>query len=253
MNERIVKHTFFWGLVTLFLTAYFGRTAENYLQSFYFTCFMLPVALATSYFFNYYLVPQFLISKKYWKFGLYFIYTLIISLYLEMLVMTLSFIVLGNYQYDKMNPLTVDIFTLTITLYLIVLTVAFARMIKAFQSTTQLNSRLIEEQEKSKTPIITVKSNRETVPVILSTICYIESMSDYVKIHTSGKTIITKEKIGKISDELPSLFIRVHRSFIVNKNLIDSFSKEKIHINGTDIPISRTYKKAVMVELEEKS
>lgn len=211
---------------------------------------MLPVALGTSYFFNYYLVPQFLISKRYWQFGIYFIYTLIISLYLEMLVMVLSFIVLANYQYNKMNPLTVDIFTLTIALYLIVLTVAFARMIKAFQSTAQLNTKLIEEQEKSKTPIITVKSNRETVPVMLSTIYYIESMADYVKIHTSDKTIITKEKIGKIQDELPTHFIRVHRSFIVNKNLIDSFSKEKIKINGTDIPVSRTYKKEVMVELE---
>jgi len=59
---------------------YFGRASENYLQSFYFTTFMLPVAMGTSYFFNYFLMPEYLAVKNYWKFGLYFVYTLIFSL-----------------------------------------------------------------------------------------------------------------------------------------------------------------------------
>jgi two-component system response regulator LytT len=229
MNSRILTHSIFWTVTTLFLTVYFGRIANDYGQAFYFATFILPVAMATSYFFNYYLVPQFLIKKRYWKFSLYFFYTLIFSLYLEMLVMVLSFIVLANYQYDQMNPLTVDIFSMTIILYLIVLAVAFIRTFRAFQSSLQ-----------------TQKSNRESIPIQLDEITHIESLADFVKIYTRGNVTVTKEKISKLQEELPTHFIRIHRSFIVNRNLIDSFSKEKIKINGIEMPISRTYKKEVM-------
>ena len=177
----------------------------------------------------------------------------LLSLYLEMLVMTLSFIVLANYQYDQMNPLTVDIFTLTIALYLIVLLIAFALTFKAFQSSLQKQNTLLNEKEKNEIETITVKSNREVVLIPLNEITHIESLADYVKIYTHDSVAITKEKISKLQKELPTYFIRIHRSFIVNKNLIDSFSKEKIKINGTEMPISRTYKKEVMAMLEVKS
>ncbi|MEQ6118419.1 LytTR family DNA-binding domain-containing protein [Reichenbachiella sp. MALMAid0571] len=246
MNTRILTHTLFWTLTTLFLTIYFGRIANDYGQAFYFATFMLPVAMATSYFFNYYLVPQFLIKKKYLKFTLYFFYTLIFSLYLEMLVMVLSFIVLANYQYDKMNPLTVDIFPMTTILYLIVFAVAFIRTFRAFQNSQQSQKELLDLSKKNENLSITVKSNRESILIQLNDITHIESLADYVKIHTPDNLTMTKEKISKLQKELPSHFIRIHRSYIVNKNFIDSFSKEKIKINGFELPISRTYKKQVL-------
>ncbi|MFT7034793.1 MAG: two-component system response regulator LytT [Cyclobacteriaceae bacterium] len=246
MNSRILTHSIFWTVTTLFLTVYFGRIANDYGQAFYFATFILPVAMATSYFFNYYLVPQFLIKKRYWKFSLYFFYTLIFSLYLEMLVMVLSFIVLANYQYDQMNPLTVDIFSMTIILYLIVLAVAFIRTFRAFQSSLQTQKELEHLSIKNENLSIIVKSNRESIPIQLDEITHIESLADFVKIYTRGNVTVTKEKISKLQEELPTHFIRIHRSFIVNRNLIDSFSKEKIKINGIEMPISRTYKKEVM-------
>jgi two-component system response regulator LytT len=246
MNSRILTHTIFWMVTTLFLTVYFGRIANDYSQAFYFATFILPVAMGTSYWFNYYLLPHYLIKKRYWKFTLYFLYTIIFSLYLEMLVMVLSFVVLANYQFDQMNPLTVDIFSMSIVLYLIVLAVAFVRTFKAFQSSLLKQNILLNEKEQNEITTLTVKSNRETVPILLNEITHIESLADYVKIYTQNNVTVTKEKISKLQEALPTHFIRIHRSFIVNRNLIDSFSKEKIKINGAELPISRTYKKEVM-------
>jgi DNA-binding LytR/AlgR family response regulator len=64
--------------------------------------------------------------------------------------------------------------------------------------------------------------------------------------------IVTKERISKIIDRLPSHFIRIHRSFIVNSHKITSYNKEAITLDSFQIPISRTYKEEVITYLEEK-
>ena len=251
MNNPILKHGIFWLAVVGILTVYFGRASDDFLQAFYFTTFLLPVALATTYFFNYFLVPKYLVHRRYTLFGLYFFYTLIISLYLEMLVMTISFIVLANYQYANMNPLTVDLFSLTITVYLIVIASAFYKTVRSLQQLSAEKNELQSEKEKSEKKFITVRSDRKEVPIEIDTIKYIESLADYVKIHAGTTIVITKEKISRLQGQLPEHFIRVHRSFIVNKLGIDSFNKEVVKINGTDIPIGRTYKKEVIQELSD--
>ena len=61
--------------------------------------------------------------------------------------------------------------------------------------------------------------------------------------------MISKEKISKIEGSLPGQFLRVHRSFIINKNLIDSFNKEEVKIKELSIPIGRTYRKKIAAAL----
>jgi hypothetical protein len=57
---------------------------------------LLPVAVGTSYSFNYFLVPRYLLKKRYKKFSLYLAYLLIVSTWLEMWVITGSFILLAD-------------------------------------------------------------------------------------------------------------------------------------------------------------
>jgi len=89
-----------------------------------------------------------------------------------------------------------------------------------------------------------VRSNRQTRKISYSTINYIESMSDYIIIRTSdNQKIISRERISRIEPRLPSQFIRIHRSFIVNLEEVVSFTHDQISVSGMDLPISRTYKK----------
>lgn len=96
-----------------------------------------------------------------------------------------------------------------------------------------------------------VRSDRKMIKINFDEITYIESLSDYIKIHLSDKNIITRETISNIEARLPKQnFIRTHRSFIVSLKAIHSFTNETIGIDNHEIPISRSYKEEVLKRLE---
>lgn len=77
-------------------------------------------------------------------------------------------------------------------------------------------------------------------------------MGDYVKVITElDEPVITRERISHIIKELPETFLRIHRSFIVNSQKVAHFSKTEIEVNGTTLPISRTYKNEINNRLSQ--
>lgn len=96
-----------------------------------------------------------------------------------------------------------------------------------------------------------VRSERKMVKVDFEDILYVESLSDYVKIITAEKTIITRETITNLEEKLNKNFIRIHRSFIVPLNKINSYTNEFIEINKKALPISRSYKESVLQKLAQ--
>ncbi len=229
----------------------FGKPYGGYSISFYFVSFLLPVIIGTSYTFNSYLVPKYLLRKKYLKFGLYTFYTVVISLNFEMLVIFLAFTVLANYEYDKMVPAATNIFGLATTMYFVVLIKAFILLIKTSFGEQEKIQTLEEKQTNLQKGYLVVRADRKNAKILLEEILYVESLSDYVRIITSSSTpIITKEKISSLEQKLASPFIRIHRSFIINTDKVDSFSSESGVINGKELPISRTYKKEVLAVLK---
>lgn len=90
---------------------------------------------------------------------------------------------------------------------------------------------------------ILVKSEYKIIRIDLQQILFLESLRDYVAIHTSteGK-ILTLQSLKSFEDVLPEKdFIRVHKSYIIAVNRINSIEKKKIVINTTYIPIGETY------------
>lgn len=97
---------------------------------------------------------------------------------------------------------------------------------------------------------IFVKKNKTMVKVPFNEICYIESMKDYVKIHTTGETHFVKHQISALEEELPDdRFLRVHKSFIVPVDKISTISPTSIGIGEDKIPIGRNYKEYVLKKL----
>lgn len=97
-----------------------------------------------------------------------------------------------------------------------------------------------------------VRSERKMIKVDYSSILYIESYSDYLKIHTESETIVTRETITAIEAKLPKKqFLRIHRSYVISMHFIQSFTNEYITINKQALPISRSYKKAILKQLEK--
>ena len=243
---KFLNQVLFWLISAGFLILLFGKPYEGYNISFYFVTFLLPVIVGTSYMFNSYLVPMYLLRKEYFKFGLYTFYTIVVSLNLEMLIITLAFAVLANYQYERMVPAATNIFGLAISMYFVVLIKAFILLLKSSFDEREKILTLEEKQSNLEKGYLLVKVDRKTTKVLLDDILYLESLSDYVKIVTSTHApIITKEKISALEEKLAIPFIRIHRSFIINADKIDSFSSESAVIKDNTLPISRTYKKVV--------
>jgi DNA-binding LytR/AlgR family response regulator len=93
---------------------------------------------------------------------------------------------------------------------------------------------------------IYVKSEKKNVKILLKEILFIESLKDYIKIHTIDKTIITQVSISTIEQRLPDNFLRVHRSFIVAKDKITAYTQHDLEIGKLQIPIGRNYKTTVI-------
>ena len=98
---------------------------------------------------------------------------------------------------------------------------------------------------------IFVRADRKMVKINFSEITFVESLSDYVKIHLNDKVVVTRETISNVEAKLPkSNFLRIHRSYIVSIQEIESFTNEFIEIHKKALPISRSYKKDVLLRLE---
>lgn len=106
--------------------------------------------------------------------------------------------------------------------------------------------------EPDKSESFFVRSDRKMVRIDYSEILFIESLGDYVKIYFDKDTVVTRETISNIEAKLSqNLFIRTHRSFIVSKSKINSYTNEFIEIGKKQIPISRSYKTEVLQQLEK--
>lgn len=134
--------------------------------------------------------------------------------------------------------------------------ISFSRFIKAINKfKTMVQLPIIAMNDVSKeVPLddhIYVNANKKFIKLEFDDISYVESMKDYVKIHSSNKNVVTKEPITSFAAKLPPEFLRIHRSFIVNTKKVTAFTKVDVEINETEIPIGSSYKEAVMVFLKK--
>lgn len=80
-----------------------------------------------------------------------------------------------------------------------------------------------------------------------SNILFIESLGDYVKFVTAEKKYVTLNTIKNLEEKVnKQVFMKVHRSFIINISKVDNIRDNSLFINGNNIPISKAHKSDVM-------
>lgn len=121
----------------------------------------------------------------------------------------------------------------------------FERFLKAVnKANASQKEKIIEIQEQKD--FIFVNVQKKKVKVLFADILYIESQREYIKIVTEKNTLISKMSTHEIEALLPpALFKRIHRSFIVSLNKIDSYTSELVELNGISIPIGRGYREVI--------
>lgn len=126
--------------------------------------------------------------------------------------------------------------------------VSFERFLRAVNKAMDQSRQItpVKEPDAISTTAgnsIYFRSDRKMVKVDLDDILYVESLKDYIRVVTKNKTILTKHAISSLEENLPrSKFVRIHRSFIVALNKIDSYSSELVEIGKQELPISRMYR-----------
>ena len=124
--------------------------------------------------------------------------------------------------------------------------ITFARFFKAIEKFKTQQQKVIKEthlKEVSETDdFIFVSKNRKKVKVIFDDILYVESLKDYVKINLVNETHVVKYGISAFEKKLDMRFIRIHRSYIVNRTKVTSYTKSDIEIGSIEIPIGENYK-----------
>jgi len=249
-SSNLLSHIAYTIIVVLVLTLVFGRSWGNNIAAFFFVSMLLPIVLGTSYFFNYVLIPNYLLKKRYARFVLYSFYTAIVSVYLEMIVLMFSFIYIGNFNFQNLGLNASDTILLAVILYLLVLIGVLLLMVAQKKDHRLVIQKLLAEQDKMKEPYLEIMSNRKTTKIPYSDIIYIESLSDYIRINTLKDQIVSKERISNLASRLPGIFIRIHRSFIINKERIKNISYDEVTVEDVNLTIGRSYRKVVKEELK---
>lgn len=129
--------------------------------------------------------------------------------------------------------------------------VSFDRFYKAvnkfYKQQKGTEIQVFEETTSAGKPFVYFNEDKTIHKVYLDDILYLESFREYIKVHTSKKSVMTKLPISKIEEKLKDHeFIRIHKSFVVSVSKINSFNSRVIYIRENELPIGRTYKDAVM-------
>jgi len=133
--------------------------------------------------------------------------------------------------------------------------ISFERFLKALNKFYQLaaNNNIVQLSDNPsglQDEFIYVKSNKKLLKVSLDEILFVESMKDYVIIHTYSKKIIIQSPISHLAEKLPSdKFVRIHRSFIVSIKKISSITTSSIEVGSKELPVGRNYKNGVIKTL----
>ncbi len=136
--------------------------------------------------------------------------------------------------------------------------ISLDRFIKAVNKVVVRYEPSMSSKEYSKSlDYIFVKADKKLVKINFSEIIYIEGLKDYVLIHTDQSRIITLQTMKSLEEKLPmELFIRAHRSYIVNLNRIKAIIGNTIEVLEKDqikqLPIGKNYKDEIEVMIEKK-
>ncbi|MDA9970471.1 LytTR family DNA-binding domain-containing protein [Flavobacteriaceae bacterium] len=110
-------------------------------------------------------------------------------------------------------------------------------------SKTVLQAKMKENFQDYDGEHIFVKSNLKKRKIYINEIKWIEALGDYVKLITNNKSFVILSTMKAFENELPKgLFLRIHKSYIVNLKKVERYDSRHVEIEKMKLPLSRTRK-----------
>jgi len=114
---------------------------------------------------------------------------------------------------------------------------------KAFERLQALPVANPERAETSKEAFFFIKANGKIYKVLHDDMLFAEAKGNYTKVVTTQNTLLPVMAFSSFEDLLPkTLFLRVHRSFVINKSKISHIEGNRVFINSSEIPVGSNYK-----------
>jgi len=238
-NSRfILIHLLFWISIWFFFVYFFSYNSNNTNYVTWFSSFLLPVTMITSYFVVYYLIPKFLLTKKYILFALYSAYTLVFSTYLIIVAILGSFIFLSDMEVKNMPPMSRNYVFILILVYLVVFIVSFISLLnhnfKTQTENKELQNKILETQLQIKSQELNylkkqihphflfntlntiygfaLKQSKDTPDIILK----LSNLLDYILYQVNKPQVSLKEEILHIKEYIDLEKIRFQDTLVVS-------------------------------------
>lgn len=144
----------------------------------------------------------------------------------------------------------VEAFELNVVDYL-VKPVTLPRLLQAIEKAREIKERSDSEIRAVEGNQIFIRDSGVLKKIKLEEILWIEAMGDYVKIHTPGKWHIVHTTLKMVEEKIKSnLLMRIHRSYIVALDKIDSIEEGVLNISNTPIPVAESYRSQLIRKLK---
>lgn len=135
--------------------------------------------------------------------------------------------------------------------------ISFERFLHAYQKAqSYMSPPAVEQAENTASDVpksndfITIKADHKLYKVKHADIVYVEGLKEYVSFFTkAGKRIISLESLKKLEELLPDYFMRIHKSYIINLNEMESMEGNMVHIGGKTLPVGGSYRELLVKAL----
>lgn len=239
--RKVLLHTLFWVAVLVFFSFFFeyNNADIKYISSF--SVFLMPVTIGTTYTIIYYLIPKYLLEKKYLLFVLYSIYTLILSSFAIVVSIFYGLIFLLGMQYSGIAPLSRSLVSILVVVYLVVLLVSALTLLKYNYSSAaknkELENKILEAQLKLKEQELlylksqihphflfntlntmygyALRKSDQTPDMILK----LSNLLDYILYQTEKKSVSLADEIDHIKDYIDLEKIRFRDTLEVDLDI----------------------------------
>ena len=230
-NSKILTHVLFWfGYFLLF--GFIWAQDGNYLDAYALEFVLLPARIMAVYVMIYLLIPRYLENERYLKFGISYVQLLLVSGMIQTII---------TYFYQGMSDSSLTLSALTRNIVLINSTVVVIGSFKIFKL-WQHQQATSKAQSRETSPIIEMKADKRTYRLRTSDILYLESLGNYVTYHLKDRRLISYTSLNECASRLPENFMRIHKSYIVNRENITSYNSEDIEVGEKRLPIGRAFR-----------
>lgn len=243
--NSVFLHTIFWLGIWAFFYLFFGFSSYSSDYVVWFATMLLPVTMGTTYFVVYYMIPKYLLTKKYWMFALYSLYTFIVSADLIVLVIVCYFLFTAQYEVYEMPFMNRNVVFVLVLVYMVVAAVSFVSVLQrnfsAVSKNKALENKILETQLKMKEQELdflkkqlhphflfntlntiygmALKRSEQTPDIIIK----LSNLLDYILYQIKKPTVALDDEVSHIQEYIDLEHFRFHDALAVDfKNESDT-------------------------------